>query len=222
MSTQHNQINEFYFMHTTTVFENLLDVLRTDIIYPGKDVRPEQRQHYRINPSDYVYANIYFEDLGNIKATHNYTLLLHPKIMYQNGFFFNKGWQKIPYRGPNVPNIDAITLLPINYPQPGIEISDTDNQQQTNDKLKQIHDFLKNPTLPRQILGLGILEHEILFDHPIDLTNGNLIGIVCGNCNMFNDQLDLIRETIKDKSYHGAKIITAFKNALPKFTELIG
>src|SRR5688572_24539680 len=99
----------FYFIHSTTVFENLLDILKTGILYQGKYVSVEQRQFYGPEPSDYVYANIYFEDIDNIKYPRDYTLILSPKIMEENGFFFNKGWQKYPYKGTDIEQTDSLT-----------------------------------------------------------------------------------------------------------------
>ena len=63
----------FYFIHSTMCYNNLLDVLKSGILYPGKFVKPEQRQFCGENtPSDHIYMNIYFEDIHNIKFTYDY------------------------------------------------------------------------------------------------------------------------------------------------------
>ncbi|XWV25376.1 hypothetical protein QJ856_gp0388 [Tupanvirus deep ocean] len=224
--------HNFYFLHSTTRFENLLDVLKTGVLYPGKYVKRKQRVHYGPDPSEYLYANIYFDDIKNIKKNFfNFTLLLHPKIMNENGFFFNKGWQKHPYRGPDIVREDAITKKPVKYPQTGIEIFGDDSQQEVNQKLKKIHDFLENPDLPQVFLGSEILEHEVLFDHPINLSDNNLIGVICYNCDKFyqnnkknnkgKNYLELIREAIKDKPYQNVKIFVEPKDHLPDLDDLL-
>ena len=207
---------DFYFIHSTMCYNNLLDILKTGILYPGKFVKPEQRQYCgEETESDYIFMNIYFEDISNIEFTYDYTLIFHPKIMMENGFIFNRGWA-----GKN---------------ENSIEIFSNDNNNITNKKIKSIHDFLKDPELPAIIKekSPGTHHHEILFDHPINLDNGNLIGIICNYCDesifdwktgrldKSNDRqfLKLIKKAIKNKSYSDVKIYT--RNApLPTLEKL--
>jgi hypothetical protein len=218
MTIVHNKYSyNFYFVHTTTVFENLLDILKMDVIYPGKYVKKEQRQYYGSEPSEYVYANIYFEDINNIEYPRNYTLILHPKIMDNNGFFFNKGWQKYPYGGPDIEQIDSITGDKIKYPQTGIEIFANDSDIEKKQKIKQIHDFIKNPSLPKIFIeGHGTIQHEILFDHPIELINGNLLGIICDD----DKNIQQIKNIVKNKPYSNIKIYTKI-GSMPSLNELL-
>ena len=229
------KLYNFYFIHSTTIFQNLLDILRTGILFPGKYLTLEQRKLYGEEPSDYVYANIYFEDIKNIEYTLDYTLILHPKIMDVDGFFFNIGWQKFPLKKSEILAIESSNNSTIKYPQTGIEISANDSPEIVNQKLKEIHDFLKNLKLPEILLSSpGIMHHEILFDHPINLSNSNLIGIICNYCDSStwdwethtklikpsDEQLRLIKEAIKDKPYAHVKIFTR-NTPMPKLNKLI-
>ena len=211
-----NQKYSFYFIHSTTVYQNLLDILKIGILYPGKYLLPEQRKLYGEEPSDYVFMNIYFDDIGNIESSRSYALLFHPKIMYEDGFYFNKGWK----------------TTPVNE---SVHISKTDDQYEINQKIKSIHDFLENPSLPQKIKEFhGSLHHEILFDHPISLSNGNLIGIICDYCDSStwdletqikltkpsDEQFKLIKKAVKDKPYAHVKIFTR-NTPMPKLNGLI-
>ncbi len=202
-----NQKNyTFFFIHSTTVFENLLDILKTGVLYPGSYLSPERRQ--MCAECDDVYMNINFDDLQNIQWFHRYTLIFHPKIMYENGFIFNEGWG---WAGP---------------PEGTINIKKIDSKEEINHKLQIIHNFVENPILPEIILGFpATFHHQIVFDHPINL-EGNLIGIACIYCdNISNEkppdkQLKLIKKAIKNKPYANVSILTS-NVPLPKLKDLI-
>lgn len=213
-----NKEYNFYFMHSTTVYQNLLNILKIGVIYPGKYVAPEQRKlSGEETESDYVFTNIYFEDIENIKHFQSYSLILHPKIIEENGFIFNKNWGAGPTK-------DSIYINP------------QMNSSEINYKLKEIRNFLKNPIgLPDIIQQApGFMHHEVLFDHPINLSNGNLIGIVCNYCDASiwdwktfeklgkpsDEELILIKKTIMNKPYNNTKIFTR-NSPLPKLNELL-
>lgn len=196
----------FYFIHSTTNFNNLLDILKTGVLYPGKYLRPDQRKFCGEEcESEYIYTNIYFEDIKNIDYVRSYSLLLHPQIMLDNGFYFNKGW------------IVAPTSTSIH-----VDNKDTmDNEQ----KITQIKEFLVNPVNIPEIMKAkpGLYTHEVLFDHHINLDK-NLVGIVCRYCNesystIWNDKpkelskpsnnpIKLIKKAIANKPYRNVKIMT--------------
>lgn len=153
---------KFYFVHTTN-YDNLLAILRKGKILPGKDVN-KKRRHLSGTPLDNVYGNIYFDDLNNLDVNY-YMLLLHPKIIYEDGFEFHRLW-----------SIDEET---------GIIVNGNENPEELEEKIEKIHDFVANPHkyLPHLFENYPkMYTHQILFDHPIDLVNGNLIGIVCYTC----------------------------------------
>ncbi|BCS83776.1 putative transposase [Cotonvirus japonicus] len=204
-----NQVHNFYFIHSTTNFANLKDILKSGMIYPGKFLRPDQ-QKLSTNSED-VFANIYFEDINNLTHIQDFSILLHPNIIYHYGMFFNKGWQ--------------------GGGKGDIRINATDSPIQVTHKLNEIREFLENPSLPEKIREFSpFLHHEVFFDHPISLDNGNLIGIMCNFCDEnFEDYITgeshkepflTIKNIINDKSYKNVKIITR-NHPVPNLNELI-
>ncbi|BCS82493.1 hypothetical protein QLL95_gp0361 [Cotonvirus japonicus] len=197
-----NCVHNYYFVHGTFRFQNLIDILKSGKIYSGKYLQPEQRGLCGMDPGDKgcenIYANIYFEDIDNIESTRSFTLLLHPKIIYEKGFIFSKGWTS----------------------RKDIVVSASDTPIEINRKLNEIRDFLKNPSELSEFIqkSSGTYHHEVQFDSPIELDKNNLIGIICENCN--NDELKLIKEIIKDKSYDKIKIMTK-TSPLPKLEKII-
>lgn len=202
---KHDQHYDFYFVHSTATFENLLNILKTGVLSPGKDLEPEQRKLCGEDATNFVFTNIYFEDVKNLTHAIDFSLLFHPKIMYQNGFYFNKGWEAgLCDKTIYVDGVDKTI---------------------TKQKINQIKEFLKNPIdVPEIIRETGFMNHEVLFDHPISLKHGNLIGIVCNYCDATewsfwkkttkklskptNKPLLLIQKTIADKPYSNVKIMT--------------
>jgi len=199
-----DQQHNFYFVHSTTSFENLLNILKSGTIYPGKDLEPSQRKFCGSEAaSKFIFTNIYFEDLQNLSHTRDYSLLLHPKIMYKNGFFFNRGWI-------------AGTCNESIY-------VDGKNAVINNEQITQIKKFLENPTNIPELMKTNLWNHEILFNTPIDLNDGNLIGIVCnyGDATDWtiwrktikklplptDKPLKLIQKAIRNKSYSNVKIM---------------
>lgn len=172
-------VHNYYFIHSTTDYNNLKDILESGIIYPGKYLRKDQ-QKLTID-SEFVYANLYFEDLNNIPNLPNFGLLIHPKILYENGMYFHKGWTcdcvNIIYTIRRNPNGTG--------PKEGdIHIKTTNTPKQISKKFKQIREFIRNPlSLPKIIQNFpGTHHHEVYFNHPIKLDGENLIGIICNYC----------------------------------------
>lgn len=113
--------------------------------------------------------------------------------------FFNKGWQ--------------------GGGKGDIIINTTDSPVQIAHKLNEIREFLNNPILPEKIREFSpYLHHEVFFNHPISLNNGNLIGIMCNYCD--KEPLGMIKNIINDKLNNNIKIIT--KNyPIPKLNKLL-
>nr|WBF71210.1 hypothetical protein [Megavirus caiporensis] len=207
-------IYNYYFIHSTTDYNNLKDILESGIIYPGKYLKRDQ-QKLTVD-SEFVYANIYFEDLNNIPNLPDFGLLIHPKILYENGMYFHKGWT-----GPK---------------EGDIHIKTTNTPIQISKKLKQIREFIKNPlSLPKIIQNFpGTHHHEVYFDHPIKLNSENLIGIVCNYCDKaeynfetwekYQDTTDKplrkLKKIIEGKPYYNVKVITQ-NYPLPELKDLL-
>lgn len=101
--------------------------------------------------------------------------------------------------------------------------------------MDEIYNFVKNPTIPSFFLKFpGTYHHQVLFDHPINLNDGNLIGVICQNCHAqtidykifekldkpTDKQFREIKQIIKDKPYKNIKIFTN-NSPLPKLSDLI-
>ena len=157
-----NCVHNFYFIHSTFNFQNLMSILKSSILRPGKYL-PLGIEGLSGSDTGHknVFMNIYFEDIKNIESTRTFTLILHPKIIFDNGFIFSKGWGM---------SRDII-------------ITSTESPVELNSRLNQIRDFLIDPTsLSDTIINFhGSYHHEVTFDHAISLSNGNLIGIICGD-----------------------------------------
>lgn len=90
-----------------------------------------------------------------------------------------------------------------------IRIKPNESHKNIDKKIKEIENFLENPTsLPQKIReSHGSYHHEIMFDQPIELDN-NLLAIVCSHCDM-DDRLNKIKKIIKNKSYKNVTILVS-------------
>ena len=194
-----NCVHNYYFIHTTN-WNNLIHILKDGIIYPNKFI-DEKFRLLSGHEQEHVFTNIYFDGVDIIKFLPSISIILHPKILYENGLIFNEGWVGGPY-------------------QNSLFINTTDSPREINSKLNQIRDFLINPiSLPEIIRSSrNIITHEVLFDHPIHLDNHNLLAIVCYQCDIIN--LNKIKKIIKTKSFSKIKILTE-SNLFPTLDQLL-
>ena len=186
-------VYNFYFVHSTFNFRNLIDILKSGTIYPGKDLPPKIMGLSGSNVNhDNIFMNIYFEDIKNLASTRTFSLFLHPKILFDNGFIFNKGW----------------------ISQKNIIVTSDESPLQLNHKLSDIREFLIDPSSLPEIIRKehGSYHHEVTFDHSISLFDGNLLGIVCGDQTA---DLQLVNKLAKK---YNAKVFTD-NFYLPKFDE---
>ena len=177
----------YFFVHMAFQYSNFIGILTDGIIYPGKDLKYEQRNFAADKSSEYVFTNIYFEDLKNLPGPKQYSFILHPKILYKYGFYFNEQWKG-----------DVM--------EDSLCVNTFDSPKQIIHKLNIIRKFLTGPPFSEWIEINNLMSHEILFDHPIDLSDGNLLAIVCRNATQ--NQLNEIRKIIKNKPYKNVLIIT--------------
>ncbi|AVG46835.1 hypothetical protein [Acanthamoeba polyphaga mimivirus] len=130
-SLETNQLNNkclynYFFIHGSFRYSGFINILRDGVIYPGKYLKYEQRNFGASYASKFVFSNIYFEDIKNLVGPIQFSFILHPKILYENGFYFNEGWQG----GPN---------------NNSLHINNTDTPIQIFNKLDTIRTFLSNP-----------------------------------------------------------------------------
>lgn len=65
----------FYFVHSTPTFDNLIHILQDGILYPGKNVEPERRIYSGGLPKDFIFANIYFGDINYLSHLRDFSLI---------------------------------------------------------------------------------------------------------------------------------------------------
>ena len=74
------------YLNTSSIIKHILN---DGVLYPGKYLYPVQRKFCGEEcPSDYIYTNIYFEDIKNIDYTWGASVILHPKIMLAGGLLY--------------------------------------------------------------------------------------------------------------------------------------
>lgn len=197
-STHNEIIFNYYFIHMTS-FDNLINILQDGIIYPNKYL-PKKYRVLSGSEQNFVYTNMFIDDYDIYKKSFGPTLLLHPKILYENGFYFNEAWVGNIVTGQKYESADGHISYNENndvqvVSKNSLHIKPTNSPLEINHKLNKIRQFLINPTSLPKILS-GINSHEILFDHPIQL-DSNLLAIVNLDPQYFNK----IKNIIKDKPY---------------------
>lgn len=183
----------FYFLHATKNIDNILALLKKGKLLPGKDVNEKYRFLNYPDPMEYIFANIYFEDIQNLTHMRDYTLILSPDILTEQDAVFNKGW----LGGPETSPIGR-----------SIYINKNDDIMTTSKKIKEFKEFLKDPSgiLPQRVVEFSPFHHhEIVFSQSIDLKN-HLLGIVCHFC-QDNPKFEKVKQ-IMHKKYPKAKIFT--------------
>lgn len=178
----------FYLIHGTKDINSILSILKNKKIKIGKNLKIDERKFGGIDPLDYVYANIYFEDLNNLSHLWDFSIILHPKILIDYNGIFNKGW-------PGHPVKDSI------------HFNKSDSLKIFNKKINDVRKFVKNPeSLPKIVKDSpGLLHHEIIFDQELPIEN-YIIGIVCNHCP--NELLEKIKNNLKKYLFSDIKIIT--------------
>ncbi len=178
---------DFYITHGTSKLSNLLSILKDGKIKLGKDVSKQNRMLSKGKSNKYIYGNIFFDDF--IKSMDNYidyTIILDPKIIEDYDMEFRTKWSEHP---------ESNSLE---------HIYKNDNSTVKSDKLSKIKSFVKK--------GIGqkpnIIEHEILFDKPIDISK-YILGVTCINCDSdFGERYTQIKKILKRNSRSHVKIIT--------------
>ena len=154
--------NEFIFVHNTTTYDNLLEILKTGEIKISSQVDSKRRIRTGDNSHDFIYGNIYFYDIKNMTHFQDLTLILSPKLLEDYNIRFNKGWT-----GKKI-----------------TEIKQKDKKKTKNKKLELVKEWLKNPIDLPEILRSdlsGFMLHEVVFNKNIPIDK-YLIGITCNHC----------------------------------------
>lgn len=185
-----NSYNNFYLIHTTLDKKSLITILKDGFLRPSIQQK-KFRSMLSAEKLEYIYANINFDDIRNIKNVGGYKLFLDSKLFYDQTSFFNKGWQKYPTEA-------------------SIHIDKNESERSKRDKLMKIKEYVKNPTHHSQHLQLEKyaphLVHEILFNSEIDLKK-YLIGIECNEVDK-----KIFEKIIKKYNYENVKIFIGVIN----------
>lgn len=173
---------DFYFVHGTKDLSGLVSMLKDRVLYPGKDLPSKMRfLGGEENELEDIYVNMNFDDIKNLPYVRGLSIILHPKILYEYGIEFQKGWGRFGK----------------------IIIDKNDNKKIKNKKIKEIKNFLRNPSELPVILRQPLYNHQVLINKPIPL-DGNLLGIICNGCPQ--DMYKSIKKALK--SYKNVKIYT--------------
>jgi len=177
----------FYIIHNPFNPSNLLSILEDGYIYPGKMVDVKRRVYGGSEPLDYVYSNIYFDDLKNLDILSPIIIILKPDVVYSYNTYFNRGWFMSP-------SSDSI------------RIKKSDTKKEKIRKLKQIKEYVASPTYykdsPIADWFTGVLAHELLFDSAISLKH-HLLGVVFRG---FDDKVTQQVRSVMTEKYGAAKL----------------
>lgn len=86
----------FYFTHSTKNINSLKSIITDKTIKISKLTKERKLSGSKAQP--YVFGNIQFDSIDNIKKPMNFTLLLHPKIMFDMEILFNNAWYASPHK----------------------------------------------------------------------------------------------------------------------------
>lgn len=178
--------NNFYFTHSVAGGEKVLyTIIKDGFLRPGKDIKhPNIR-----SPGDlaYVYGNINFSDLNNLDTIFNVCLLFSPRLIFDYGIIFNRGWFKYPR-------------------DTSIRIHESDSLEEKYNKLNQIKEYLKNPTFyPFKVSGY--MAHEVMIDRQIPLGE-YLMAVNCVCSKKYKKRI----HKIINKKYPNVKILDCPKD----------
>lgn len=173
---------DFFFIHATKNFSNLISILNQGYIYPGKSVKKKHRFMSGSDAeSEHIYMSLYFKDIDNIEHVYGISLMLDPKIIYDRDIIFHEGW----------------------YGGNPLYLYKNDTRNNINKKITKIHDFLKNPISLPKILRVGLMNHQVLTSEPISLKD-YLIGIAINihDDGSYKKELDRVKKILKQEGYN--------------------
>jgi hypothetical protein len=152
-----------YIYHSTSL-ENLIDILKSNIIYANKYLPESKRILSGDSESIYIYTKLH---LPKSKTDiFGFTLILNPTILCKESYVYNNGW----FFDPN---------------EESIFVYSDDNKKLKFSKLKKIKTLIKqkNNRYKKEKYNVNkLMGHEVLFIERINLKD-YLIGIAYHRCN---------------------------------------
>lgn len=171
------QNKNFYFVHNTFGYDNLIEILKCGVLKIGAELSEEQRRLSGGIPKNYIYMSIFFEDIKEQYIPCG--LVFSSNILDDYDIVVNVGW-----------NGNELC-----------SISHKDTKKDKMKKIKKIKNFIKNPEkiLPPQrakMLKNNIMLHEVLFDKNIFLDK-YLVKI--NDCGFTDKQIKEIKKIVCEK-----------------------
>ncbi len=190
---------KFYFIHGTKDMNNLESILTSGKIKLGSEIPIEQKYLSGFENEPYIFANIYFDDLKNLKHGTEYSLIISPKILGEHDIIVNAGWG----------NYEIEKIL------------SSDDSGTVDSKLKLVRKFIKNPTgLPKMLLDYPSYRlHEVKFNKPIDVQK-YVKGIAIYNHDEkdFNSKVSKIKKILEKTGLTDIKVFDG--NKLPSYSKV--
>ena len=171
-------VANFYFTHNPFLAKNLIRVLNDGYIRLGKDLPEKFRMLSGDQPNENIYGHIYFDDMTTIPYLWGYSIILHPKILYDIGVTYYEGWG-----GENAIKINKHSSMP----------TMKNKLMQIRKSLSKLYDEKKKHELPYPY------RHEILFDKKISLRK-YAIAVSCDMCS--DEMYEKIKKLVANKKYN--------------------
>jgi hypothetical protein len=173
---------DFYFVHDARNEQNIYKILKDKYIKSSSKTKNISMGGEQL---PYIYSNIYFNDIKNIKEINCMLFIISPFIIFDMDVYFNQGWSVYPDKNSklNLKKSDSIDVL--------------------LKKINKIKKIIDNPKdLGDMFLNLPTRTHECLFPKNISLED-HLLGIVCYKCDVKK-----IRKLLKGTAIENVKIFS--------------
>jgi hypothetical protein len=188
--------DSFYFMHITRL-SNLKSILKNGILKISSNVN-------NINYGDslyendkkppYLYCQIVFDDMKELNKDRDYSsiysLLLHPKILFDNNAIFNKQWEGFPIKKNQATK----------HIMESININKNDNYENKIKNIKKIKNIIKEKLIENK---LHEEKHEFIFTKDIKIKN-YLIGILYNK--HYKEDIQIVNNILKKYGYNNIPI----------------
>ena len=86
-----DRYHNFYLIHATKDLNSLIEIIQDKEIKIGSGIKKNDISLFG-EGSNNIYLNIFFPDLNNLDFVYPYSILIHPKIIFDKGITFNLGW----------------------------------------------------------------------------------------------------------------------------------
>lgn len=159
-----------YYVYHATFAGNIESILKDGILKISSDIEEEQLNYgstfYGNNIPSHLYCTIKFDDIKNMDEEELrpwYTLIFHPKILFENDIIFNKGWQGKKVKGNECDEKNSIDSIIIK--------KDDDNKSKIK-TIKTIKKHIDEKIKTRNYYN----SHEVIISKNINIKD-YLIGI---------------------------------------------